>query len=41
MFFLVFDTSLSLLVPEIEGGTQSVTEKEKKKEQKDWSWSSC
>ena len=29
------------LVPEIEGGTLSVTEKkeeEKKKEEKDWSW---
>ena len=37
-----FDTSgfmIRLSVPEIEGGTLSVTEKEKKKEkEKDWKW---
>ena len=41
-FFGRFDTSGSMIarsVPEIEGGTLSVTEKKEKKKKKDWSWS--
>ena len=37
MFVLLIFFMIRLSVPEIEGGTLSVTEKEKKKE-KDWSW---